>query len=461
MAASAFDPIIAATRFGTGLSPRIALPASVEAMLSQLAGPDVAADALPIAGFQTMRPSMTEWVAASTGARDARGTDREEDAREAFQALKRAIDDTRRRQHLQAIARAVTTEDGLRERLVVFWADHFTVKAKNQSFRHALHPFVEDAIRPHVAGSFADMVVAVTLHPAMLTYLDQSGSVGPNSPVGERSGRGLNENLARELLELHLFGVDAGYDQRDVTELAELLTGLRYDRRHGFSYSPRWAEPGAERVMRRRYSDKADLSTVTTALRDLASRPAVSRHIARKLAVHFVAEDPSPGLIDAISLAFRESGGDLLATTHALLSHPGAWTPARQKVRRPDLFIASAFRALGLQAEDVLAIDRKSYQRWIIQPMTIMGQPFQNPTGPDGWSEAPADWITPQGLAGRITWALGAPDALMGDLPDPRAFVATALGPSPAQNVVFAANAAETRADGIGVVLSSPAFQRI
>ena len=269
MATQTFDPIIAATRFGVGLSPKIAPPASVAAMIEGLSGPDLIARRIPIPGFDGIRPSMARWVEVATGERKARGTDAHEDARTAFQHVKRNIQDARRDQHLRSIARAATTVDGLRERLVDFWADHFTVKAKNQSFRHTILPFVEDAIRPHVAGRFADMLVAVALHPVMLSYLDQHVSIGPTSAVGLRSGRGLNENLARELLELHLLGVDADYSQVDVTELAELLTGLRYDRRNGFSFDAKRAEPGAEVVLGRRYNANPSLDAVTAALRDI------------------------------------------------------------------------------------------------------------------------------------------------------------------------------------------------
>ena len=461
MSTPAFDPILAATRFGIGLSPVIAPPTSIDEMTELLAGPDRAARRIPIPGFDAIDPSMATWVDTARAERDARGTAGHEAAREAFREVRRGITRAQRDYHLRSLGRAATTTDGLRERLVDFWADHFTVKAKNRSFAHSILPFAQDAIRPYVAGRFEDMVVAVALHPVMLSYLDQANSIGPQSAVGLRSGRGLNENFARELLELHLLGVDADYSQVDVTELAELLTGLRYDRRNGFSFDKRRAEPGSEVVLGRRYPAEPSLNTVKSALRDLCRNRQVARHVAGKLAVHFVSDTPDPDLVETMTRVFVETRGNLLDVTRALLSHPAAWAPDRKKVRRPDLFVAASLRALGLDEGAILALDERTYRRWIAQPLTVMGQPLHSPVGPDGWSEDPADWITPQGLAGRITWALGAPEALMADLPDPRAFVTTALGPAAEQTVVFAANAAESRADGIGIVLTSPAFQRI
>ena len=461
MSTPAFDPVIAATRFGVGLSPSASPDRSVAEMLARLSGPDLAAQRLPLPGLDTVAPTHRAFLEASRRDRTSRGTEEEEAARQAYRALRREIEAEARRQHLTVLARAATSADGLRERLVAFLADHFTVKPANYAYRHLVVPYIEDAIRPHVAGRFADMAIAATLHPVMMSYLDQTDSIGPNSATGERTGRGLNENLARELLELHLLGVDAGYSQTDVTELAELLTGLRYDGRNGFSYDAKRAEPGAEVVLGRRYSAEADLDTVTAAIRDLCRAPQVAAHVARKLAVHFVSPEPPEDLVSAIATAFRDSDGDLARTTAALLEHPAAWSPTRAKVRRPDLYVAAALRALDVSAEAIVGVSRKAYVEWLRQPLTLMGQPWLNPTGPDGWSESPADWITPQGLAGRITWAMGAPSALIGDLPDPRGFVTAALGPEAPPDVTFAAAAAEARADGIGVVLASPAFQRI
>ncbi|MBS1304004.1 DUF1800 domain-containing protein [Loktanella sp. SALINAS62] len=458
---ASFDPIMAATRFGIGLSPHQSPPASVNQMLQRLTGRDDAAARFPISGMDDLTPSLGDFQDANAAKRAAGGTPREDATVDAARVIRRAMSTIHRTDHLATIARGVSAADGLRERLTHFWADHFTVKAKNFGTHYLIAPFVQDAIRPHVVGRFSDMLKAVTFHPAMLMYLDQVSSSGPNSVFGQRTGRGLNENLARELLELHLVGPHMDFSQTDVTELAELLTGLQYQGRSGFAFRADRAEPGAEVVLGRRYSADATLRTIEAALEDLATRPEVARHIATKLAVHFVSDTPDPNLIATMESAFYDTGGDLAAVCESMLTHPLAWSPVRAKVRRPDIYMMAAWRALGITGEAIMTTPPKVYDDWIRKPMAIMAQPYLAPVGPDGWAEDPTDWITPQGLAGRINWAIGAPAVFSDPLPDPRDFVNDALGPRPPAEVVFAASAAETRADGIGIVLSAPAFQRI
>jgi uncharacterized protein (DUF1800 family) len=187
------------------------------------------------------------------------------------------------------------------------------------------------------------MLMAVATHPAMLLYLDQAQSVGPNSARGARRDRGLNENYARELMELHTLGVGAVYSQDDVRQLAELLTGLAVDPVAGFVFDARRVEPGPERVLGRDYAGDG-IEAIRAVLADLAARPETARHLAHKLAVHFVADDPDPGLVTAMEAAFRDSGGDLVAVTAALLAHPAAWAEAAAKARQPFDFVVAALR---------------------------------------------------------------------------------------------------------------------
>ena len=457
-----FDPHLAATRFGTGLSPIIEPPADVPDMLARLTGPDLVAERLPISGFAQTVPTMGVYREAAAATRKARNETERARADDAARMIRVEMGDVQRHFAATELARGVVTQDGLRERLVAFWADHFTIKSRNFFTRHLIATYAEDAIRPHVAGRFGDMVTAVVTHPLMLMYLEQVGSVGPESKQGQRLGRGLNENLARELLELHLVGVDGGYTQADVTQLAELLTGLTFDyQKNEVRFRNDWAEPGAEVVMGRRYGADASLETVRAALLDLSTRPEVARHLAHKLAVHFVSMTPDQDLVAQMADAFVATGGDLGAVTAAMLDHPAAWDPTRSKVRRPDLFITASLRALGVRADRIMALSPRDLRRHVIAAQALMGQPYQSPVGPDGWSEDPEDWITPQGLAGRIGWALRSPAVFVDALPDPRAFVTTALGPAVPPEVAFAAKAAESPADGVGIILTSPAFQRI
>jgi uncharacterized protein (DUF1800 family) len=318
---------------------------------------------------------------------------------------------------------------------------------------------IDEAIRPHVTGRFADMLGAVITHPGMLIYLNQAASFGPGSRKGQTRGKGLNENLARELLELHTLGVGASYSQTDVRELAELLTGLTVSPDQGFVFDPGRAEPGPETVLGVAYSGKG-LAPVLQALDDLAARPETAAHIARKMVVHFVADDPDPALVAAVEAAWRDSGGDLLAVARALVTHPLAAKAGAEKARQPFDFMVAALRALGIRPSEIIQADAKTVKRLLLDPLAAMGQPFHQAPGPDGWPERASDWITPQGLAARIDWAMNAPERLVRPLPDPRAFLTQALGTRAGDRLTWAVGAAESARDGVGLVLASPEFNQ-
>jgi len=455
-----FDPTLAAIRFGTGLSPRVAAPGSTAQMLDALTGPDHAATRWPVPAYDTVTPNRAEARDAGRLRRQSAGTPQEAEAEAAFQAQRRAMFNAKWRFLAAVAARHVGTEDGLRERLTLFWADHFTVRARNAQGEHLVTPFVESAIRPHVAGHFADMLKSVILHPEMLIYLDQVRSMGPNSEAAQQRDRGLNENLARELLELHTVGVDGPYTQADVRELAELLTGLGWNIDRGVHFRADHAEPGSETVLGTTYAADARLSTIRAALDDLAVHPASAVHLSRKLAVHFIADTPDPALVAAMTDRYLQTGGDLLAVTREMLSHPAAWTPDLTKAKPPFAFITSALRALGYDADTLAALDEQGVRRLIGNPLGLMGQPWEDPGGPDGWPEEETAWITPQGLSARIGWSMRTPRQTIDPLPDPRDFVQTALGTAAGQIVTFAASAAESRQEGVGVVLASVDFNR-
>lgn len=451
-----FDPFLAQTRFGLGLAPHHASPADLEDVLN-LALPDEMAIRWPIAGLQTVEPRPF----ALQQANQARRTEMADDAEKvAYRELLGQVSDTKRATFLATLARAVDTPFGLRERLTWFWADHFTVRLFGSHQSHLVTSFVEDAIRPHIAGSFVDMLQAVVTHPSILIYLQQVQSSGPNSDFGKRRGRGINENLARELLELHTIGVGGPYTQTDVRQLAELLTGLTYTPRRGFFYDPNRAEPEAETVMGITYAEKDSLGNVLSAVGDLAVHPTTSRHIAGKLAAHFVSNSPDPEMVNAMAEAFDRGESKLLPVYAAMLEHPSAWDPKLQKVKTPFHFVASALRALGIQGDRVTSTTLSDFRRYFRRALRIMGQPWEQPLGPDGWPDSEEAWIIPQFMAGRIEWAMRAPQEFLAEMPDPREFVFQALGANAPEAVVFAAGAAETRGEGVGIVLSSPAFQR-
>lgn len=456
-----FDPDIAQTRFGLGLSPNQPAPGSVVDMLDQLRGPDVAAQAYHIPKFQDVTPHVTDFLTAHRARVAARGTPDEAVLLEEFQTLRRAGRGAREVHFRATLARWAHTPDGFRERLVAFWGDHFTIRSKNGQTAHMVQPFLEEVIRPNLIGDFATMLRAVTLHPMMLRYLDQVRSMGPNSPAAQSRDAGLNENLAREVLELHTLGVDGPYTQTDVRELAELLTGLSYHPRNGFVFRERFAEPGAETVLGQTYGGPdADLSAIHQVLDDLAQHPATARHLAHKLAVHFVSDQPPPDLVHQLEAAYMRTDGDLFALYEVLLAHPAAWQAHQNKVKPPFDFVCSALRALSVPDATLLSLTRRDILRGFYRPMQLMGQTWQSPLGPDGWPEEARAWVTPQGMAARINWAMEVPVHLLSALPDPRRFVATSLGSHPPAEVTFAASAAETVPEGVGIVLASPAFQR-
>lgn len=455
----AFNPVIAAVRFGAGRRPGLGDPVSVAAMLSRLAGRDAMASAYPIDKFEVL-------VGISGQIRKfnrmkATGEASREEMQAKIKELRRAEYRRFVRSFQATLARSVDTRDGLRERLTRFWADHFTTVGKTGFTKRAVSLYVEEAIRPNLTGRFADLLIAAVTHPMMLIYLDQVKSVGPNSAPGKRSGRGLNENLAREVLELHTLGVDGAYTQVDVRQLAELFTGLWVKMGEGFVFAPRFSEPGAEEVLGKRYGGTRvpKLADIHAALEDIAAHPDTARHIARKLAVHFVADEPPTALVDHVAARFRETDGDLMQVYTALLEHPAAFEGPLRKAKQPIDFVTSAIRALGVPGRVLTRISDKQAQRFFYRPMWQMGQRWEEPLGPDGWPEDREHWITPQGLAARIGWAMALQKVPELELPDPRQFVDDALGPLASERLRFTAGAAETRGDGVGVVLASPDFQ--
>jgi len=328
---------------------------------------------------------------------------------------------------------------------------------------------VANAIRPYVGGRFEDLLISAVLHPQMLHFLDQNSSVGPNSQFAKRKRPkkelGLNENLAREILELHTLGVGGDYAQKDVRQLAELLTGVTTVQTEGTAYMPQRAEPGAETVLGKDYGGRrARMSDVHDVLRDLARHPDTARHIARKLAVHFVSETPDEDMLVAMGARYLETDGDLTEVVAAMLRHPAAWAPVGAEVgnfKQPELFVCSAMRALAVPQKRFREVKSNQLERVLGTPLRTMGQPWRRPFGPDGFEEADGHWLTAQGMAARLQWALGVPTAVLNELPDPRIFVETTLGEHAPASVRFAAEAAENRREGIALVLMSPAFQRV
>lgn len=458
-----FSSDLAEIRFGCGLSPVVATPRNTQDILDGLSQPDEMKDLFAIEPFSVFRQRMVDMDSLNKEIKKSRGTPEFVDLRK-----QRKVRNKIARQDMagwfgQTVLRWTYTPTGFRERLASFWGDHFFAAGKAGLVRRATSPYIEDAIRPNLSGRFQDLLIAAVTHPVMLLYLDQYRSTGPDSVRGKKSkGKfGLNENLAREVLELHSLGVDGPYSQDDVRQLAELFTGMSFKPKQGLVYNRNWAEPGAETVLGKSYGgDNPQLNDIKGALSDLANHPATARHIAKKLAVHFVSDMPDPALVDDLEAAFNRSNGNLMDVYAVLLNHPAAWDVTLSNVKQPFDFIASSCRALVVDPMTISQMDERQFKSQLLTPMTMMGQIWQKPTGPDGWPEEDEAWITPQGVSARLRWAMTMPQVLRPDLPDPREFVISALGQMAPDTVRFVAKAAESQSDAIGLVLASPAFQR-
>ncbi|MEO0344088.1 MAG: DUF1800 domain-containing protein [Pseudomonadota bacterium] len=391
---------------------------------------------------------------------DRGASDVERKARRAREKLIQLIG----RQTKNHIARSVSPQDDFEERLATFWFDHFSIEITKFEASPFIQSYIEEAIRPNVMGHFSDLLAAAITHPAMVLYLDQGTSMGPNSFVANlRKQRGLNENLAREVLELHTLGVEAAYTQSDVRELAELFTGLSMDRHtFDFQFRPALAEPGRETILGQSYGGArlARLEEVTPVFEDLAAHPSTARHLARKLAIHFVADDPSEELVGDLETSYHENDGLLGAVYSVLRAHPEAKNRFGAKAKQPYDFIISSLRALGVSGQDILKAELKDLKSILLDPMHAMGQPWRQPGGPDGWPEAFDAWISPQGMATRISWAMEAPKAMGLASQEPEVILERALGEIASERVRWAVPKAETRQQGIGLVLASAEFNR-
>ena len=350
---------------------------------------------------------------------------------------------------------ALGADLGFVERLVWFWSNHFCISAdKGGGVRALAGAYEREAIRPQVLGHFGDMLLAVESHPAMLLYLDNARSIGPNSIAGINQHKGLNENLAREILELHTLGVRTVYAQEDVTNFAKVITGwtvepFRQDRAHGgeFTFNPRLHEPGPQTVIGKVYPDLG-LEQGQLVLADLARHAATARHIAGKLARYFVADQPPQTLVDRLAKSFLDSDGNLKELARALVTAPEAWTATRSKLKPPGEWIVAALRATGVTPPDI---------RPVMQAHNMLGAPLWRPTAPKGFSADSADWI--DGLSERLDVANELARRVAG-LVDPQGVVDIALGPLATAETRQAIGRAESRPQALALLLMASEFQR-
>jgi uncharacterized protein (DUF1800 family) len=390
---------IAFNRFGLGARPEDSIPPDPRHWL--------------LAQWDAYQPISPAWEAVPrTSALLDAWLDQQRAVRQAPEDQRSGIRETYLRQGREAYAAAVAARTGSAlqsatpfvERLVHFWSNHFAVSVDKLLVVGLAGGFEADAIRPHVLGRFEDLLLAVVRHPAMLLYLDQATSIGPRSPAAQRAAerqqrpRGLNENLAREILELHTLGVRSGYSQDDVTEFARALTGWTLPSADArppgstFRFVPALHEPGPRTVLGRRYAEGGE-DQASAILHDLVASPATARHIAHKLARHFVADDPPAALVQRLAETFERTGGDLPSLYRELVMSPQAWQPQPAKFKSPWDWAISGLRALGRR--DLPAAQASNL-------MNQLGQPIWRPRSPAGYDDLTATWAAPDALLRRV-----------------------------------------------------------
>jgi uncharacterized protein (DUF1800 family) len=403
---------------------------------------------------------------------------------------RRQLQDVTVAEQQQVLATRLSSDRPFVERLVAFWSNHLCVSVGSKVLVAPLAGSYErEAIRPHVLGRFEDMVWASARHPAMLAYLDNFQSIGPGSPAvalgrtggrqrraeqGAAARRGLNENYARELLELHTLGVDGGYTQQDVQELARMLTGWTIDgiagagrppmrprlgvraraRAQGpegplrFVFRNALHEPGSKTLLGRRY-DEAGEAEGRRAIQALCAHPSAARFVARKLVTHFVSDSPPASAVDRVTERFRSSGGDLKAVAETLIELPEAWEEESRKFRTPQDWLVAVLRALG--ASQVPGNTAPLLRQ--------LRQPLWSPPAPKGYGDSLQEWADPDSLLNRgelartIARLPGVRDVAPGSLLD----VVDPVGAEPLRPLLE--DAAIARDERLALALAGPAFQ--
>ena len=449
-------------------------PAALEGLASGtsiLAGFLAARDERRMDRTQSVVPAASGAAAgAAAGAGDERGND-------PVRQLAVNLRATMQPHYLaQAAARtriALTSDDPFRERLVHFWSNHFAVSVDKPICLGTAGALENEAIRPHVTGRFADMLMAVETHPAMITYLDNERSIGPHSELGSRVGRrrlaastasaqqgrvGINENLAREILELHTLGVAGGYTQADVTTFASVISGWSIGGGKGrfadgepgaFRFRAALHEPGSKTVLGRRYPESG-FAQGEALLHELARHPATARHLATKLARHFVADEPPAALIERLARAFAASDGHLPTVYAALVGWDDAWALAAPKFKTPEDFAYSSLRALALVPRE---------PRALLAPFELLGQRHFSPGSPAGWPDRAQDWDGADALMKRIEWSVALADRV-GESHSALDTADAALGPLAGEHTRSALARAASGSQALALLLMSPEFQR-
>jgi len=475
---------IAATRFGMGASPGEIRAAASDPRGWLKAQITPAAAQMPADDLLSAK-QVFEARQDASGMNGAPGQDANGVRSEAQQMLLRQVQRETRDGLLREVEargrHAATTPNSFAERWHRFWANHFTVAARNAQVIGLAGPFEREAIRTNVFGRFSTLLAAATFHPGMLVYLDAARSIGPSTKAAERRNAGLNENLAREILELHTIGVGSGYTQADIIEFAKALTGWTVagpqtarlvslgaqgqggrgqrarqraaaalaDKYGGAVFVETFHEPGPRTVLRKTYNVSAR-DQAAAVLDDLAAHPATAKHIATKLARHFVSDMPPASAVAKLEASFTKTGGDLSQLARAVVDLDEAWNETSQKFKSPEELLVSAARAAGAQATFGGA------QRAVYT--SLAQQPFGAPS-PAGWPDDTTSWSGSDAIKKRLEWA-NAVSRRMARGETPSEFLDRALGRIASDKTRQAVARAESAEQGFTIALMSPEFQR-
>ena len=470
---------LAASRFGLGRrfdDPAVADPKAW--LTRQLGDYDPAPAAIAaLAGRAAIAAAYVEYQEERRAMRrEAADTPMTEDEKGMQPEMRRLSRSAIRRHYVDATAArlsaAVATPTPFPERLVHFWANHFAVSADKQTVIGFAGNYENEAIRPHIMGKFSDLLIAAVRHPAMLLYLDQAQSFGPESAFatrvrnrGNRQAPGLNENLAREILELHTLGVRTGYTQADVTSFAKALTGVTVaglgrgagqrlmpaDAQPGATlFIDRLHEPGPQTILGKRY-DGAGAKQAEAVLRDLAVHPATARHVATKLARHFTADNPPAALVDRLAGDFVRTGGELPSLYRTLIASPEPWAEGPAMFKSPWDWTVSMLRALKIPALG----ERQN----VAAMFTQLGQPIWRPGSPAGYDDKIATWAGSAALMQRVELASRIA-ARIGDRADARRLAPLVLADALTPETGEAIARADSPGQGIAMLFASPAFLR-
>jgi uncharacterized protein (DUF1800 family) len=462
---------IAVLRFGLGAKPGDLAAAAADPrawLKTQIKGAVPLAVDTPLApsdqifaGLLAAREQRQRMKAAAAPATDAQLGNV---IREAYQPHYRA-------QVLARAQSAALTTRPFAERLVHFWSNHFAVSADKGVVFGLAGTLENEAIRPHVGGRFVDLLTAVEQHPAMIAFLDNQYSVGKDSMAARSASRkfgpdlnaanrqfGINENLAREILELHTLGVNGGYSQADVTSFAQVITGWSIGGGKGrlaggepgrFYFRDNLHQPGPKAVLGKTYTEQG-IRQGEAVLADLSRRPETARFIATKLVRHFIADDPPPAAVDRVARVFLKSGGDLPQVYAALIDSPEAWDTAARKFKTPEDFVFSTLRALNVspaQPEEV------------VRTFDLLGQRQYTPGSPAGWPDTSKSWDGSDALVHRVLWASRVGAKYESGI-EPSDLAASSLGAYARPETLTALRRATTSGQAVALLLMSPEFQR-